>query len=109
MAARSAAWPEAACWRRRFRAADNAFHLAVADAAGNHRLREAIEDVRAAMFRPLDAVRLELVVPSTVEHHRRILGAIAARDCDCARASMIDHINEAQQELLVALAIADAE
>ncbi|MBS1879603.1 MAG: FadR family transcriptional regulator [Actinobacteria bacterium] len=89
----------------RFRAADNAFHLAVADAAGNRWLLSAVEDVRAAMFRPLDAIRFELVVPSAVEHHRRILAAIAARDPERARASIGDHIREAQQELLVALAI----
>jgi GntR family transcriptional repressor for pyruvate dehydrogenase complex len=92
-----------------FRAADNAFHLLIADAAGNRRLRDAVEDVRAAMFGPFDAVRFELVLPSTVEHHRRILSAIAARDRDRARASIINHIREAQQELLVALAIADRQ
>jgi DNA-binding FadR family transcriptional regulator len=91
----------------RFRAADNAFHLAVADAAGNRRLRAAVEDARAAMFRPLDAVRFELAVAGTVEHHRRILTAIAARDADAARESIVGHLREAQQELLVAFAIAD--
>ncbi len=91
----------------RFRAADNAFHLAVADAAGNRWLRQAVEDVRAAMLAPLDAVSFELVVASSVEHHRRILDAIAAGDPDRARASMIDHIHEAKHELLVALAVAD--
>lgn len=90
-----------------FRAADNAFHLAVADAAGNARLREAIEDARAAMFVPFDATSFEVVLPSTVEHHRRILAAIAAGDPERARTSMVDHIRDAQQELRVALAIAD--
>jgi len=91
----------------RFRAADNAFHLAVADAARNRRLRGAVEDLRASLFGPLDAVRFEVVVPSAVEHHGRILAAIAARDGDRARAEMAEHLREAQQELLVALAIAD--
>lgn len=91
----------------RFRAADNAFHLAVADAAGNRWVRQAVEDVRAAMLAPLDAVRFELVVASTVEHHRRILDAIAERDPERARAAIVEHIHEAKQELLVALAIAD--
>jgi GntR family transcriptional repressor for pyruvate dehydrogenase complex len=88
-----------------FRAADNAFHLAIADAAGNRRLRRAVEDARAAMFGPLDSIRFEVVLSSTVEHHHRILDAIAAGDGDRARASMVDHIREAQQELLVALAL----
>jgi DNA-binding FadR family transcriptional regulator len=92
---------------RRFRAADNAFHLAVADAAGNRWLRQAVEDARAAMFTPFDTARFELVVASTVEHHRRILDAIAAGDPERARASSIEHIHEAKQEMLVVLAIAD--
>lgn len=91
----------------RFRAADNAFHLAIADAAGNRRLREAVEDARAAMFRPLDAIRFELVVPSAVDHHKRIFDAISARDSDRARKSIIEHMSDAHQELLVALAVAD--
>jgi GntR family transcriptional repressor for pyruvate dehydrogenase complex len=91
----------------RFRAADSSFHLAVAEAAGNRLLREAVEDARAAMFRPLDAIRFELVIASTVDHHRRIFDAIVARDPDGARKSIIDHMREAQQELLLALAIAD--
>lgn len=91
----------------RFRAVDNAFHLAVADAAGNRWVRQAVEDVRAAMLAPLDAVAFELVVASTVEHHRAILDAIAARDAELARTAIVAHIHEAKQELLVALAIAD--
>ncbi|WP_320669018.1 FadR/GntR family transcriptional regulator [Patulibacter defluvii] len=90
-----------------FRAADNAFHLAVADAAGNRWLRQAVEDVRVALLSPLDAVRFELVLPSADEHHREILAAIAAGDPERARTSMIEHIHEAKQEMLVVLAIAD--
>ncbi|MGV1050168.1 MAG: FadR/GntR family transcriptional regulator [Solirubrobacterales bacterium] len=90
-----------------FRAADNEFHLAIADAAGNRRLRRAVEDARAAMFGPLDSIRFEVVLPSTVEHHRRILDAIAARDRHSSRTSMVDHIREAQREMLVALALVD--
>jgi DNA-binding FadR family transcriptional regulator len=90
-----------------FRAADNEFHLAVAVAAGNARLRDAVEDARAAMFGPLDSIRFEVVLPSTAEQHRRILEAIAAGDAAAARASMVEHIREAQQELLVAVALVD--
>lgn len=91
----------------RFRAADNAFHLALADAARNQRLRDAIEDARAAMFRPLDAVAFELAVPRTVEDHRRILEEVAARDPAGARKSVVEHLGEAQRELLVAFAVAE--
>ncbi len=91
----------------RFRAADNAFHLTVAEAAGNRWLRRAVEDARAAMFGPLDSIRFEVVLPSTVGHHRRILEAIAAGDGERARASMAVHVREAQQELLVALALVE--
>lgn len=91
----------------RFRAADNAFHLALADASRNGRLRAAIEDARAAMFRPLDALPFELAVPRTVEDHRRILAAIAAADPAAARDAVADHLREAQGELLIAFAITD--
>jgi GntR family transcriptional regulator, transcriptional repressor for pyruvate dehydrogenase complex len=91
----------------RFRAADNAFHLALAEAAGNRRLRDAIEDARAAMFRPLDALPFELAVPRTVEDHRRILDAVAAGDAAAAREAVAAHLREAQGELLVAFAITD--
>lgn len=91
----------------RFRAADNAFHLALADAARNGRLRAAIEDARAAMFRPLDALPFELAVSRTVEDHGRILAAVAAREPAAARVAVAEHLREAQDELLVAFAIAD--
>jgi DNA-binding FadR family transcriptional regulator len=91
----------------RFRAADNAFHLALADAARNGRLRDAVEDARAAMFRPLDVVPFELAVPRTVEDHRRILEAVSAGDPAAARNAVVEHLGEAQDELLVAFAIAD--
>jgi GntR family transcriptional repressor for pyruvate dehydrogenase complex len=91
----------------RFRAADSDFHLALADAARNRRLREAIEDARAAMFRPLDALPFELAVPRTVEDHRRILDTVAGRDPAAARKAVVEHLREAQDELLVAFAIAD--
>src|SRR5262249_36257451 len=38
---------------RRFRAADNAFHLAIADAARNRLVRQAIQDAPAAMGGPV--------------------------------------------------------
>lgn len=91
-----------------FRAGDNEFHLAVAAAAGNQRLRDAVEDARAAMFGPLDAISFEPVVPSMVDDHRRILVAIAAKDGAGARAAIVEHIRAGQQELLAALAVADA-
>ena len=90
-----------------FRAADNEFHLAIAVAAGNARLRDAVEDARAAMFGPLDSIRFEVVLPSTMEQHRRIADVIAAGDGEAARASMVEHIREAQQELLVAVALGE--
>jgi GntR family transcriptional regulator, transcriptional repressor for pyruvate dehydrogenase complex len=90
-----------------FRVADNAFHLALADAARNGRLREAIEDARAAMFRPLDALDFELAVPRAVEDHQRILDAVAAGDPVAAKKAVVEHLGEAQRELLVAFAIAD--
>jgi len=78
----------------RFRAADNRFHLAIAEAAGNQRLREAVEDARAAMFEPLETIGFAVVVPSSAAQHRRILAA------------MVDHVRGALQELLTAIVIA---
>lgn len=90
-----------------FRAADNDFHLGIADAAGNRLLRNAVEDARAAMFGPLQAIDFELVVRSAVEQHRRILEAIAAGDGPTARAAMVGHIRDGQQEVIAALAVAE--
>jgi DNA-binding FadR family transcriptional regulator len=82
----------------RFRAADNVFHLAIADAARNRFMREAIEDVRAMTWVPLDQV-VYRVFPSAHEHHAQILRAIEHSDPDAAERAVVAHIRLAQRDL----------
>jgi DNA-binding FadR family transcriptional regulator len=82
----------------RFRAADNVFHLAIADAARNRFMRQAIEDVRAMTWVPLDRV-LNQVFTSAHEHHAQILQAIEDKDADAAERAVIAHIRLAQRDL----------
>jgi DNA-binding FadR family transcriptional regulator len=82
----------------RFRAADNVFHLAVADAAKNRFMRQAIENVRAMTWVPLDQV-ISNVFTSAHEHHAQILQAIENSDPDAAERAVVAHIQRAQQDL----------
>lgn len=87
-----------------FRAADNEFHLAIADAAGNGKLRQAVEDSRAEMFKPLDTIPFEVILPSTLKQHRQIRTAIERRQVAAASRSMREHVEAAKREVLAALA-----
>jgi DNA-binding FadR family transcriptional regulator len=82
----------------RFRAADNVFHLAIADAARNKFMRQAIENVRAMTWVPLDQV-ISKVFTSAHEHHAQILQAIEDRDPDAAERAVVAHIRRAQRDL----------
>ncbi len=88
-----------------FRTADNEFHLAVAAAARNELLEQAVEDARAAMFTPFDVVRFEVVLPSTREHHERIRREISQGRGAAAQRAMVEHVEEAKHEILAAIAI----
>ena len=81
-----------------FRAADNVFHLAIADAARNRPMRQAIENVRAITWIPLDQV-ISRVFTSAHEHHAQILHAIEDRDAAAAEQAMVAHIQRAQRDL----------
>jgi GntR family transcriptional repressor for pyruvate dehydrogenase complex len=82
----------------RFRAADNGFHLAVADAAQNRFMRRAIEDVRALTWTPVDRV-ISRVFASAHEHHAQILQAIEDADPEAAGQAAVAHIRRAQRDL----------
>jgi DNA-binding FadR family transcriptional regulator len=82
----------------RFRAADNVFHLAIADAARNRVMRQAIENVRAITWVPLDQV-ISRVFTSAHEHHAQILQAIEDRDAGAAEQAVVAHIQRAQADL----------
>jgi GntR family transcriptional repressor for pyruvate dehydrogenase complex len=77
---------------RRFRAADSAFHLGIADAARNEWMREAIENARAAAWIPLDEVA-DRVFRCAQFHHDQILTAIKDRDADEAARLACEHID----------------
>jgi DNA-binding GntR family transcriptional regulator len=86
-----------------FRKVDAAFHLAVADAARNPWLREAIEDTRAAMFLPLDLFGLSIPLATSATQHRRILGAIRRQDPRDAERAAVRHIETTRRDLDEAL------
>jgi DNA-binding FadR family transcriptional regulator len=82
----------------RLRAADNVFHLAIADAARNKFLRQAIEKVLAMTWVPLDQV-ISRAFPAAHEQHAQILRAIEDRDPAAAERAVVAHIRQAQREL----------
>lgn len=86
-----------------FRRGDNAFHMALAEAAGNAHLKRAVEDARAAWFAPLESMRYELLVDESVAAHERILVAVEARGPDVAMQAAHDHIRQAEREFLDAI------
>jgi DNA-binding FadR family transcriptional regulator len=82
----------------RFQAADSAFHLTIAEAAGNPMLLKAVEDSRAGMFLPIGAIfrRLE---DNANDFHALILASVEARDGEAAAAAMGAHIIEGRRRL----------
>jgi len=82
----------------RFRAADNVFHLAVADAARNRYMRQAVEAARATTWVPVDQL-ISLVFTSAHEHHAQILRAIEQADPEAAEQAAVAHIQRAQRDL----------
>ncbi|MHB8504586.1 MAG: FadR/GntR family transcriptional regulator [Acidimicrobiales bacterium] len=90
---------------RGFRTADSAFHLTIAEAAGNLWMRKAIEDARVAIWLPVDPL-IGNVFHSAQHHHERILAAIRDQDPDVAEAAVADHIEQTRRDLH-AIAAAD--
>jgi DNA-binding FadR family transcriptional regulator len=82
-----------------FRQADSMFHLRIADAAGCDLLRQAVEDARAAMFMPLDALDFELMHAASLKAHRRIVSALAEHDANKAARAMAAHLRHTSDEL----------
>lgn len=86
-----------------FRREDSAFHLAVATAARNPFLRDAIEDARAAMFWWIDALENKLDVSASVRDHREIADAIRDGRGDAASRAMSMHIEGTRNALRLSL------
>jgi GntR family transcriptional repressor for pyruvate dehydrogenase complex len=93
----------------RFRQADSAFHLAVANAAANPMLRDAIENARAAMFLPMDSLQQELHLGEWVRRHRDLLRAIEARDAGAAARATRRHIEHNRAEIRALLRVDAAD
>jgi len=83
---------------RRFRAADSAFHLGIAEAARNSWMRKAIEDARVAIWVPVDRIN-ENVFRTAQLHHGQILAAIGEGDPDGAEAAVAAHIESTRSDL----------
>lgn len=82
-----------------FRKADSDFHLAVAAAARNPYVEDAIEGARDAVFL-LIGHDYPILLASTLEGHRRVLEAIRERDPERAARAMAEHIDESARELV---------
>jgi GntR family transcriptional repressor for pyruvate dehydrogenase complex len=79
----------------RYSSADVAFHLAVAEAAGNRVLLQAMANIRASLKREMElsaevGARRHGDLRFSADSHRRVLNAIEAGDADLARAEMFD-------------------
>lgn len=80
------------------RAADTAFHMAVARAGGNPYLTAAIEDARAEVFHAIDALSFDFITETSLAAHQLVLDAIRAGDADEAARAMRAHIETSAHE-----------
>ena len=93
----------------RFRRADSAFHLAIANAAANPMLRVAIARARAETFLPMDSLDQELNLDEWVTPHLELLDAIEARDVARGLAAMRAHIEHNREEIRALIGVDDEE
>lgn len=82
-----------------FRRADSIFHLTIADASTNPYFQQAIEDARADMFRPMDALNVDVTISDSIKHHSEVLRAIEAQDEKRANRAMAKHIEHSREEI----------
>lgn len=95
---------ESASTRDESRRADTAFHLAVAEAARNPMLEQAIEEARSLMFLPTDLVSFEFAKDSSYSAHEHVLEAIRAGSNEDATAAMAAHIATTREEFVKVIA-----
>jgi DNA-binding GntR family transcriptional regulator len=85
---------------RRFLAVDLAFHLAIVQCTGNHRVIKTLNEARAFIrifcSRRHDALTLNTVA-GAYAHHQRILHAIERREPEKAGRCMVNHICESSR------------
>jgi DNA-binding GntR family transcriptional regulator len=78
--------------------ANDLFHRAIQDAAGNRRLVEVVEHLHRSFPRDLTWAALadsSVLLEQNVDEHHRILEAIERGDAEEARRQMIDHVRGA--------------
>jgi GntR family transcriptional repressor for pyruvate dehydrogenase complex len=80
------------------RHADTSFHLAIARAAGNPMLTNAIEDARAGMFDLVDLLGFRFLRESSFDAHQAILDAIDRSDQQSAAEAMAVHLSATRVE-----------
>ncbi len=89
----------------RFTDADNQFHAAIFNAAGNSLITGIIQRIQEPMRRSQLLVLREsrMILPRSVGFHERILDALKRRDRELARRSMLDHILDIEKEMYAIL------
>ncbi|HEU4942580.1 MAG TPA: GntR family transcriptional regulator [Gaiellaceae bacterium] len=93
-ARRPAPWKDESVWVR----ANDLFHQAILDAAGNGRLNDTIADLHRSFPRDLTWTALSQssrLLEENVEQHDAILEAIERRDPEEARRRMVEHVRSA--------------
>jgi DNA-binding FadR family transcriptional regulator len=85
--------------RAAFRLADTQFHTALARAARNTRLRDAIETARAELFATHDLLPFTNPIAESVRDHQAIYQAVCQADGERAAATMREHIENARAQL----------
>jgi GntR family transcriptional regulator, transcriptional repressor for pyruvate dehydrogenase complex len=96
-------WRSGADGGSSFRAADSAFHRAIAIAARSPRLEAAIDEARGLLFLPADALAYPPGTDRSRGDHRWIAAAVRDGDADRAAAAMRAHIESTRDSLRHAL------
>lgn len=84
---------------QRFRRADSAFHLAVAEASRNPHVVDAITMAREEIFLLHGTVDYEIVLETSLYSHRRIFEAIRRQSAALAAQEMERHLDVAGEEI----------
>lgn len=85
--------------RQRFRQADSAFHMGLAQAAGNVRLLRAVRETRAELFILTDRIPYVETLEATRAEHLAICAAVGDRDGEAAAEALAIHIDETREDV----------
>jgi len=84
----------------RFFDANQRFHLLIHHIAGNRRMAQMIDELRAVLkLQRHDSLYLEGRLVASLEEHRMLLAALRAHDAEAARATMQLHIESSRRAL----------